>query len=139
VSDSFDLQRFVDAQRPVFERVCAELRGGRKASHWMWYIFPQMRGLGHSETSRRFAISSRLEAETYLKHPILGPRLIECTRLVEQIEGRSANQIFGSPDDLKFHSSMTLFAGVAKDDAIFTDVLRKYFKGELDRATLEKL
>ena len=110
MNDPYDLQRFVDAQDPAFEQVCAELHAGRKRSHWMWFIFPQLKGLGHSETARKFAISSRQEAEAYLQHPILGPRLRRCTQLVTEVEGRSIEQIFGYPDDLKFHSSMTLFA-----------------------------
>ena len=107
--DPFDLQRFVDAQASVYERVRAELRNGRKQSHWMWFIFPQIAGLGHSAMAQRYAISSLREAEAYLKHPVLGPRLRECTRLMLRIEGKSAHDILGSPDDLKFHSSLTLF------------------------------
>lgn len=136
---AYDLERFVDAQNPVFDEVRAELQEGRKAGHWMWFVFPQIEGLGRSETARRFAISSREEGEAYLRHPILGPRLRECTRLVLLLEGRSAHQIFGSPDDRKFHSSMTLFACVTADNAVFDDSLRKYFAGELDGATIEKL
>jgi uncharacterized protein (DUF1810 family) len=102
VNDPYDLQRFVDAQNPMFEQVRAELRQGRKQTHWMWFIFPQIKGLGNSPTAIEFAISSREEADAYLKHPVLGPRLRECTRLVNQIEGRSVPQIFGYPDDLKF-------------------------------------
>jgi uncharacterized protein (DUF1810 family) len=105
----------------------------------MWFIFPQIEGLGHSETARKFAISSREEAEAYLKHPVLGPRLRNCSRLVTLLEGRSAHQIFGSPDNLKFHSSMTLFASVASDNVVFKDALQKYFGGELDSLTLQKL
>src|SRR6266849_5587179 len=119
------LQRFVDAQNPVFERVCAELRQGRKQTHWMWFIFPQIKGLGTSQMATKFAISSRQEAEAYLKHSVLGPRLRECTRLVNQVEGRSVNQIFGYPDDLKFRSSMTLFASTSCENAIFKDALQK--------------
>jgi len=133
------LQRFVDAQNPVFERVCAELRQGRKQTHWMWFIFPQIKGLGTSQMATKFAISSRQEAEAYLKHSVLGPRLRECTRLVNQVEGRSVNQIFGYPDDLKFRSSMTLFASTSCENAIFKDALQKYFGGEPDRSTLERL
>lgn len=136
-SDS--LERFVQAQEPVIERVLAELRAGRKTSHWMWFVFPQIRGLGHSPTAQRFAIASRAEAEAYLRHPILGPRLRECARLVNEIEGRSVEEIFGYPDDLKFRSSMTLFANVTTDDRVFADALDKYFGGEHDRLTLEKL
>ncbi len=133
------LQRFVDAQNPVFEQVCVELRQGRKQTHWMWFIFPQIKGLGTSQMATKFAISSRQEAEAYLKHSVLGPRLRECTRLVNQVEGRSINQIFGYPDDLKFRSSMTLFASTSCENAIFKDALQKYFGGEPDRSTLERL
>jgi len=133
------LQRFVDAQNPVFEQVCVELRQGRKQTHWMWFIFPQIKGLGSSQMATKFAISSRQEAEAYLKHSVLGPRLRECTRLVNQVEGRSINQIFGYPDDLKFRSSMTLFASTSCENAIFKDALQKYFGGEPDRSTLERL
>jgi uncharacterized protein (DUF1810 family) len=139
MNDPHNLQRFVDAQKPIFEHVCAELRDGRKRGHWMWFVFPQIKGLGHSETARMFAISSRQEAEAYLKHPLLGPRLRECTRLVTFVEGRSAHQIFGHPDDLKFRSSMTLFASVTSDNKVFKDALQKYFGEELDSLTIEKL
>ena len=138
-NDPHDLQRFENAQNPVFEQVCAELREGEKRSHWMWFIFPQLRGLGQSQMAVRFAISSREEAEAYLRHPVLGSRLRECTRLVMLVEGRSVNQIFGYPDDLKFRSSMTLFASVASENQIFQDALQKYFAGELDQITLERL
>ena len=107
--DTYDLRRFVDAQEPVFERVCAELRAGQKQSHWMWFIFPQIQGLGRSSVAERFAISSLAEAKAYGHHEILGPRLRECTRLVNLVERHSAGEIFGYPDDLKFHSSMSLF------------------------------
>ena len=134
MNDPYDVQRFVDAQNPVFEQVCAELGAGQKRGHWMWFIFPQLRGLGHSQMATRFAISSRDEAEAYLNHPVLGPRLRECTRLVMLVEGRSINQIFGCPDDLKFRSSMTLFASTTSDseNQIFKDALQKGFAGELD-------
>jgi uncharacterized protein (DUF1810 family) len=138
MNDPNDLQRFVDAQNPVFEQVCAELRAGQKRGHWMWFIFPQLRGLGHSEMATRFAISSRDEAEAYLKYHVLGSRLRECTRLVMLVQGRSINQIFGYPDDLKFRSSMTLFASTASENQIFKDVLKKGFAGELDRLTIER-
>jgi uncharacterized protein (DUF1810 family) len=121
----FDLERFVKTQDPVYDSVCAELRNGRKVSHWMWFIFPQLRGLGSSEMSNRFGISSREEAEAYLKHPILGPRLRECARLVNLVEGRSIHQIFGYPDDLKFRSSMSLFASAAPDDPVFKQALQR--------------
>jgi len=136
-SDS--LERFVQAQEPVIERVRAELRSGRKASHWMWFVFPQIQGLGHSPMARRFALASRAEAEAYLRHPVLGSRLRECTRLVNEVEGRSVEEIFGYPDDLKFRSCMTLFAHATADNQVFCDALRKYFGGREDPATLERL
>ncbi len=138
MNDPYDLQRFVDAQNPVFEQVRAELGAGHKRGHSIWFIFPQLRGLGHSHMATRFAISSRDEAEAYLNHPILGPRLRECTRLVLLVEGRSINHIFGYPDDLKFRSSMTLFASTS-DNQIFKDALQKCCAGEPDLLTLERL
>jgi uncharacterized protein (DUF1810 family) len=138
-ADPYNLQRFVDAQNSVFEAVCAELRAGRKQGHWMWFVFPQLRGLGSSEMAATFGISSRQEAEAYLKHPVLGTRLRECARLVNLVEGRSIDQIFGYPDDLKFRSSMTLFASATFENQVFTDALKKYFAGEADRMTVEKL
>lgn len=137
MNDPLDLERFVEAQAPVYDNVCAELRNGRKQGHWMWFIFPQLRGLGSSPTAAKFGISSRQEAEAYLNHAILGPRLRECTRLVNLIEGRSIEQIFGYPDDLKFRSSMTLFRSTAEDDRIFNYALEKYFEGEPDPLTLK--
>ena len=139
MDDPYDLQRFVTAQNPVYEQVCAELRNGRKESHWIWFIFPQLRGLGHSPVAKTFGIASREEAEAYLQHPVLGPRLRECTRFVNAVKRRSVNQIFGYPDDLKFRSSMTLFGNVTPDNQIFKDALEKYFGGEPDRLTLERL
>lgn len=139
MNDPYDLQRFVDAQNPIFEQVCAELRAGEKQGHWMWFIFPQLRGLGHSQMAINFALSSLDEAEAYLKHQVLGPRLTECTRLVVLVEGRSINQIFGCPDDLKFRSSITLFASTTSENQIFKDALEKYFSGELDPLTIERL
>jgi uncharacterized protein (DUF1810 family) len=136
---SESLERFVQAQDPVIERVLAELRTGRKTSHWMWFVFPQIQGLGHSPTAQRFAIASRTEAEAYLRHPVLGPRLRECTRLVNEIEGHSIEDIFGYPDDLKFRSCMTLFAHATEDSQVFLDALRKYFGGQEDPLTLERL
>jgi uncharacterized protein (DUF1810 family) len=136
---SNDLERFVEAQAPAFERVLAELRGGEKRSHWMWFIFPQIRGLGYSATAERYAIASREEAAAYLDHPVLGERLKQCTQLVLDVEARTVEQIFGYPDDLKFHSSMTLFAAVSSADSIFEAALRKYFNGERDQATIERL
>jgi uncharacterized protein (DUF1810 family) len=139
LDDRHHLQRFADAQNPVYDQVRSELRNGDKRGHWMWFIFPQIKGLGYSATAARFAISSREEGVAYLEHPILGPRLRECTRLVTLVEGRSLEQIFGSPDDLKFRSSMTLFAHVTDDNQVFLDALEKYCGGEFDRLTLERL
>ena len=139
MSDPYGLQRFVDAQNPVYDKVCSELREGGKKSHWMWFIFPQIDGLGSSPMARKFAISSLAEATAYLEHPILGPRLTKCTELVNLVEGRSIEQIFGYPDDLKFRSSMTLFARAAPDSRVFIDALQKYFSSEFDPATLERL
>ena len=131
MNDPFNLQRFVDSQSPIFDQVCSELRGGAKRSHWMWFIFPQIEGLGYSQLARKFAISSREEAVAYLEHPILGPRLIECTTLVNLIEDRAIEQIFSYPDDLKFRSCMTLFADTTGNQ-VFVDALSKYFKGKSD-------
>jgi uncharacterized protein (DUF1810 family) len=139
VDDPHNLERFVKAQNPVFAQVCAELRSGGKESHWMWYVFPQMKGLGYSPTSLKFAIASREEADAYLEHPILGARLRECTQLVLLIDGLSIRDIFGYPDYLKFHSCMTLFAHVTAKEGVFKEALDKYFGGELDRATLDRL
>ena len=123
----------------MIERVREELRGGRKRSHWMWFVFPQIAGLGHSATAQHFAIASLDEARAYLTHDILGPRLKECAALVVAVEGRNIGEIFAAPDDLKFHSSMTLFARAAPDEPVFRDALQKYFGGEEDRATLERI
>ncbi len=133
------LQRFVDAQQPVYVTVLSELRDGRKRSHWMWFIFPQISGLGHSVTSQTFALSSLAEAAAYLAHPKLGPRLRECAALVASIEGRSVEEIFDYPDDLKFHSSMTLFAHAAPREPVFAACLEKYFGGQRDPRTLAGL
>lgn len=139
MNDPYNLQRFVDAQNPEFESVCAQLRNGRKTGCWMWFIFPQFRGLGSSHTSRRFAISSQAEAKAYMLHPILGPRLRECAVLVKAIRGSSVREIFGSPDDLKFRSCMTLFSQATPDNQVFLDALKKYFQGEFDPLTLKLL
>ena len=136
---TFDLQRFVDAQSSVYGRVCAELKSCRKQSHWMWFVFPQIAGLGHSPMARRYAISSREEARAYLDHPVLGPRLRECTHLILGVEGRTAHDILGSPDDMKFRSCMTLFTHAAPEDRLFRDALEKYFGGEEDWLTVERL
>jgi uncharacterized protein (DUF1810 family) len=139
MDDRFHLQRFVDAQQPVYETVLSELRGGRKRSHWMWFIFPQISGLGHSVTSQTFAVSSLAEAAAYLAHPVLGQRLRECAALVASIDGRSIAELFGHPDDLKFHSSMTLFAHAAPQEPVFAACLQKYFGGQPDPQTLAHL
>ena len=136
MDDPFNLARFVAAQDPVYGRVIQELRSGRKQSHWMWFIFPQIAGLGRSATAQRYAISSLDEARAYLAHPLLGGRLRECTQLVLDAEGRSAHEIFGSPDDLKFHSCMTLFAQADGGDGCFTRALDRYFGGGRDAMTL---
>jgi uncharacterized protein (DUF1810 family) len=137
--DQFDLHRFVEAQSRVFDRVCAELRAGRKQTHWMWFIFPQIKGLGQSSMAVKFAIAGRSEAGAYLAHPILGPRLRQCAQLVNGVEGRSISEIFGYPDDLKFHSCMTLFASVTAENQVFIDALGKYFSGEFDLQTKRML
>ncbi len=138
-NDPHNLQRFVDAQAPVYEQVYAELRAGRKTSHWIWFIFPQIAGLGYSPMAQRFAIAGRGEAEGYLQHPLLGPRLSECTMLVNRHAGRDIVEIFGDIDAMKFRSSMTLFAKVAKEPGVFMDALKLFCKGEMDELTLAKL
>ena len=135
--DPFDLARYTAAQDPIFDIALAELKGGRKRTHWMWFVFPQVDGLGLSATSKRYAIKGRAEARAYLDHPMLGARLRECAETVLAIEGRSANEIFGSPDDMKLKSSMTLFAMVGDD--VFERVLDKFFQGKPDAATLRLL
>ncbi|MGC2111024.1 MAG: DUF1810 domain-containing protein [Candidatus Korobacteraceae bacterium] len=140
VNDPYNLRRFVDAQKPEFEEACLELRAGCKRGHWMWFIFPQVRGLGHSQTANMFAISSRAEAEAYLNHPLLGPRLRECARLVTLVQGRSIDEIFGGyPDNMKFRSCLTLFAHATSDNRVFLDALNKYFEGKFDPLTMERL
>jgi uncharacterized protein (DUF1810 family) len=134
-----DLRRFVDAQERVYDDAVRELRAGRKTSHWMWFVFPQIAGLGRSPTAQRYAIGSLDEAEAYLAHPLLGERLRECARILAELEGRSAEQVFGGLDALKLRSSMTLFARAAPGEALFADVLAKYFGGEEDPATLQRL
>src|SRR4051812_36566351 len=137
--DPHNLSRFVQAQEDDYERALAELRGGRKRSHWMWYIFPQFDGLGFSATSRRYSIKSVAEAEAYLRHPVLGPRLIECAEAVLGVKGRSAFEIFGSPDDMKLRSCATLFASVSPPGSVFDRLLGKYFQGDRDSKTLALL
>jgi uncharacterized protein (DUF1810 family) len=139
MDETFDLQRFVEAQDPVYGRVCDELRRGRKTSHWMWFVFPQIRGLGHSPTARKFAVASLAEARAYLAHPVLGPRLRQCAQLVVDVEGRTASEIFGYPDDMKFRSSMTLFALAAPDDPLFKSALTKYFPAGPDPETVARV
>jgi uncharacterized protein (DUF1810 family) len=134
-----DLQRFVDAQRDVYATALAELRAGHKRTHWMWFIFPQIEGLGGSEMARRYAIRSADEAAAYLAHPVLGPRLRECTSAVAMHGERDIGDIFGHPDDLKFHSCMTLFADIAPDESLFQACLDRFFDGAPDTATLGRL
>ena len=138
-ADPFDLKRFVDAQDRVYPAVLGELASGRKESHWMWFVFPQITGLGQSPTTVKFAISSLEEASAFLSHPVLGPRLRECAALTLTVEGRTARQIFGPVDEMKFRSSMTLFARAAPEAAVFRQCLDRYFGGVPDPATLAKL
>jgi uncharacterized protein (DUF1810 family) len=139
MKDHFDLERFVEAQAAVYASVVAELRAGAKRSHWMWFIFPQMKGLGHSAQALHFGIDSLDEAEAYLRHPVLGARLDECTSLVNRIVGKSAYQIFDTPDEMKFRSSMTLFHRADPASEVFSNALEKYFGGVPDAATLQML
>src|SRR4051812_28851899 len=139
MNDAFDLQRFVDAQAPVFEHVLQELVAGHKRTHWMWFVFPQLVGLGTSVMSARYAIRSLEEAWAYLAHPILGPRLRQCVRLVLAIEGRSAHDIFGSPDDRKLQSCVTLFARASAENEEFVAALDRYYEGRADEQTLALL
>jgi uncharacterized protein (DUF1810 family) len=139
MTDNYHLQRFLDAQNHVYGAVLDELRTGRKSSHWMWFIFPQFTGLGHSGTAQKFAIASLDEAKAYLQHRILGPRLRECTQLVLDVEGRSAEEIFGYQDHLKFRSCLTLFMTATTDNKVFKDALLKYFDGKPDTVTLDIL
>jgi len=137
--DPFDLQRFVDAQAPVYDRVITELREGRKRSHWMWFVFPQIAGLGYSPTSRTYAITSRAEARAYLAHPVLGARLTECAGVLAGLRGRTAEQVFGEVDALKLCSSMTLFLHAAPAEPLFRQVLDQYFGGMTDSATEQRI
>ena len=136
---AFDLERFVLAQAPVMAQVRTELKAGRKTTHWMWFVFPQLAGLGFSHRARFYAIASLDEAKAYIAHPVLGPRLVGCTELVNAVEGRSAHDILGSPDDLKFHSSMTLFSLAAPEEVAFGTALERYFGGRHDGRTLDLL
>jgi uncharacterized protein (DUF1810 family) len=133
--DPHNLQRFVDAQHPIYGQVRDELQAGQKETHWMWFIFPQIKGLGTSPTAQKYAIQSIDEAKAYLNHPLLGFRLRECTQLVNAVSGRSIEDIFGYPDHLKFHSAMTLFGHISASEKVFADALTKYFSGQLDRKT----
>jgi uncharacterized protein (DUF1810 family) len=139
MADPYDLERFVTAQKPVYERVLRELRAGDKETHWMWFVFPQIAGLGRSPTAVRYAISSLDEAKLYLAHPILGARLRECAKLVLDVDGRTAREIFGSVDEMKFRSCLTLFMKATPDEPLFARCLAKYFGGKPDPATLERL
>jgi uncharacterized protein (DUF1810 family) len=138
-SDRFRLARFLEAQARAYPQVCAELTAGRKHSHWMWFIFPQLAGLGTSATARHYALGSLGEARAYLAHPVLGARLRECTSLVLAVERRSTAQIFGHPDDLKFRSCLTLFRAAAPGERLFDDALARFFSGEPDPLTLKLL
>ena len=138
-NDPFNLDRFVSVQATKYDGICEELRNGKKLTHWMWYIFPQFDGLGYSPTSKLYAIKSKEEARQYLEHPVLGTRLLECVQILLELEGRSASQIFGFPDDLKLKSSMTLFAAVQSQELAFARVLDKYFQGKRDTRTIELL
>jgi uncharacterized protein (DUF1810 family) len=139
MSDPHDLRRFVVAQQEVYDAAVSELRAGRKTSHWMWFIFPQIAGLGRSPTAQKYAVASLAEAEAYLAHPLLGPRLLECARVLTQLSGRTAQEIFGGVDAQKLRSSMTLFARAAAQDSPFGEVLAQYFGGAEDEATLQRL
>jgi len=138
-ADPHNLQRFVDAQEASFTSALAELKQGRKRGHWIWFVFPQLKGLGHSANSEFYGISGLAETATYLKHPVLGPRLIECVQAVNSVERRSATEIFGEVDAMKFRSSLTLFAKAASSEPVFTQALQKYFNGEFDPVTMSVL
>jgi uncharacterized protein (DUF1810 family) len=139
MSDTYNLERFVEAQERVADQVTRELRDGQKRSHWMWFVFPQVHGLGHSPMAQRYAIRSLEEAKAYLEHPVLGRRLKDWTRIVVEVQGRSAEQIFGYPDYLKFRSCMTLFSRVPDADPVFSEALEKYYDGKPDDKTLRIL
>jgi uncharacterized protein (DUF1810 family) len=139
MDDPYDLERFVRAQRDDYERALSEIMNGRKRSHWMWYIFPQIEGLGSSAMSRRYAIKSQAEARAYLDHALLGPRLLACVEALLSLEGRSVEQIFGFPDDRKLRSCATLFATVSPSGSVFHRLIERYFRGEPDVATLRQL
>jgi uncharacterized protein (DUF1810 family) len=136
VVDPYDLERFVQAQEEDYEQALSEIRSGRKRSHWMWYIFPQFEGLGYSSTSKRYSVKSVAEARAFLAHPTLGPRLLESAEAVVRVEGRSAVEIFGDPDNMKLRSCATLFASVSPAPSVFHRIIEKYFHGEYDAKTL---
>jgi len=136
MADVHNLERFILAQQQVYPAVLAELKAGQKQTHWMWFVFPQIKGLGRSATAQHYAIASKEEARAYLEHPVLGRRLQECARIISQIEGRSAEQVFGGIDALKLRSSMTLFALTSEEPTIFNDILNKFFDGKPDQATI---
>lgn len=138
-NDPFNLGRFITAQQGIYDQALSELRAGKKRTHWMWFIFPQIQGLGTSTTAKRYALQNRHEALGYLNHPVLGERLLECTETILDIEGRSVTEIFGFPDDVKLRSSMTLFESVAEPDSVFALVLEKFFHGNRDGMTLQLL
>lgn len=138
-NDPWSLSRFVEAQAPVYDRVCEELGAGRKQSHWMWFVFPQLKALGRSQTAQHYGIADAAEALAYWQHPLLGPRLVQCAELVLAVSNHTAHDIFGSPDDLKLRSSMTLFAAVAPESKTFQSVLDRYYDGQPDPATLDQL
>ncbi|PVY44202.1 DUF1810 domain-containing protein [Pontibacter virosus] len=139
MKNSDPLNRFLDAQASSYEQALSEIKSGRKRSHWMWFIFPQLQGLGYSETARFYAIKDLQEAQLYLQHPVLGPRLVEISKAMLALESKTATQALGNPDDLKLRSSMTLFAAVPGADPVFQAVLDKYFNGEKDKKTLQLL
>ncbi len=139
MQDPFDLNRFVAAQELAYEQVCLELTAGAKTSHWMWFVFPQLEALGRSAMARRYGVKSREEAAAYLAHAVLGPRLVHCTQLVNAVQARTLHQIFGSPDDLKFRSCMTLFDAVAPHDSVFRTAQQQWFGGKGDAITTQWL
>ena len=139
MTDPYNLQRFIEAQESVIDQACAELAAGRKRSHWMWYVFPQIAGLGHSGIAQKFAISSLAEAKAYLAHPILGERIRKCADLVNRTNGPSIGEVFPFPDNLKFASSMTLFAQAVAENEVFMEAIKKYFGGKFDPLTMTRL
>ncbi len=139
MTDLYNLQRFIDAQDPVYDTVLSELRAGDKRTHWIWFIFPQLKGLGQTVTSQKYGISSLDEAKAFLAHPVLGVRLRDCTEIINNLSDRPIKSILSFPDDLKFRSSMTLFAQATDDNQLFLDALKKYYNSEFDQLTLDKI